>query len=337
MGGWAQSRKSLDEARALLIDPEDRDLAAGLRASELELGFQTGELTAADIVRSSSNALARIDDQSSVYAVRLKATLGWAYASTGRYVLSERLIEQVVASKLLTVDHRKLLPSLWLDGPWPVPEAVRLCEELLASKPSPRTAGSCYRTLALLRSMQGEFAVAHSLCDEDHRILEELGLSVLRAASNGIRATIYSDAGKPLNAERELRAGIKKLRNLGEALYSTGLEVQLARVLLEEGKGPRPSEFLGQMTLHRVRTLDISWTDSAFAQGFWHWGAHEQAIGLGSGAAQLGRSDRLARLSGGRQGGSGTRSANEWRAGSVQPTLDGSRATLRSQEQLARR
>ena len=93
--------------------------------------------------------------------------------------------------------------------------------------------------------MQGEFAVAHSLCDEDHRILEELGLSVLRAASNGIRATIYSDAGKPLNAERELRAGIKKLRNLGEALYSTGLEVQLARVLLEQGEGPEAQRVLG--------------------------------------------------------------------------------------------
>jgi len=57
----------------------------------------------------------------------------------------------------------------------------------------------------------------------------------MRAASAGIRATIFSFADQPAEAERELRAGIQELKKRGAALHATGLQAQLARVLLDEG------------------------------------------------------------------------------------------------------
>lgn len=248
VGRWKECREYLDEALVIVTDCRNPALGAWLRGLELQLKLHAGELPADQFIVIASELVSSLDDPRSAYGARIKSTLAWAHALAGQFELAESLIDEVVASRLHPGDPRKLLPSLWLDGPLPTCEAIRRCESILESNPPPRTAGSCFRNLALLHTMRGEFHVAHSLCDEDQRILDELGLRVFRAASAGIRATIYDYAGQPREAERELRGGMKALRKLGEALYSTGLEVQLAHLLLEQGEDAEARRVLGPST-----------------------------------------------------------------------------------------
>ena len=245
VGNWTQSREYLDEALALVGDDADTALGAWLRGLELQLELHAGELPTQEFISRASTLLSSLETQPSVYAARLKSTLAWAHALAGHYQLSESLIDAVVGSKLHPGDPRKLLPSLWLDGPLAVPEAIRRCKALLAFTPPPRTSASCYRTLAQLHSMQGEFARAHDLCAMNEEILDELGLRPMRAASRGISATVHALAGQTAEAEHELRVGMSELRELGEALFSTGLESQLARLLLDEDDAEEAGRVLG--------------------------------------------------------------------------------------------
>jgi tetratricopeptide (TPR) repeat protein len=234
-GDWPNAQASGDESAALAEQLGDEALSGWLQVSQLQQKVFTGKLPADEFVRLSSLVLSGLSGKPSVQATRVKTTVAWAYALAGRYQLAERLIEEVVTSCLHPGDPRKLLPSLWLNGPLRLQEGIMRCEDLLQSVPSLRTAASCYRALAVLRSMTGEYEVAHSFCDRDQEILDELGLRIMRAASTGIRATIYSFAAQPAEAERELRAGIEDLKKCGAALHATGLEAQLARVLLDQG------------------------------------------------------------------------------------------------------
>ena len=245
VGNWKQSREYLDEAFTLVGVDAETALVVWLRGLELQLRLRAGELPIQEFILSASTLVSSLPSAPSAFGARITSTLAWAHALAGHYEVAEGLIDEVVATNLHPGDPRKLLPSLWLDGPLPVPEAIERCEDLLESKPPPRTSASCYRALALLYSMRGEFKQAHGLCAEDQQILDELGLRLLRAGSTGISATVYSYAGEIREAERELRLGMRELKELGEALFATGLESQLARLLLDRGDATEAGRVLG--------------------------------------------------------------------------------------------
>src|SRR5262249_49787692 len=161
----------------------------------------------------------------SAYSARVKSVLAWAYALSGQCQVAERLINEVVDSGLHRgVDPRKLLPSLWLNGPLHADQVIARCEALLRSHPPLRTSASCHRSLAAVLAARGRFDEAHALCDLNQSILDELGLPLYSAASTGIRATVYSLAGRLDEAEGELREGMRTLKSLGDTHLSAGLE-----------------------------------------------------------------------------------------------------------------
>ncbi len=288
VGNWRHCREDLDEALALVGDDANTALGAWLRGLELQLELHAGELPTHEFISRASKLLSSLETEPSVYAARLKSTLAWAHALAGHYQLSESLIDAVVGSKLHPGDPRKLLPSLWLDGPLPAPEAIRRCKVLLALKPPPRTSASCYRTLAQLHSMQGEFARAHDLCAMNEQILDELGFRPMRAASRGISATVHAFAGQTAEAEHELRVGMRELRELGEALFSTGLESQLARLLLDQDDAEEAGRVLGSHDAEQSE--DIAYQLDLLgvrARLLVAGGSHERALALAVNAVTL--------------------------------------------------
>ena len=84
--------------------------------------------------------------------------------------------------------------------------------------------------------MVGEFAGAREQARRNREILEELGLTVMAATSSSVSAPIELLAGKPREAERQLRAGLNELRELGATLDAGGLAAYLADALYEQGR-----------------------------------------------------------------------------------------------------
>ena len=216
----------------------DRPLAAYLHVSDLQVRLHTDATFAApEFIRAASQWLIQAEQEGqSRYGERIRGVLAWAYALKGQCRAAEKLVADAAASDQGPTDAAKLLPSLWLGGPLPVAWAVEKCEALLADPPSPRTAASAYRSLAVLRAMLGEFDEARLLLQRDAEILDDLGLAVLRAAGFSNSATVELLAGRPAEAERVLRGAIIELEKLGATMYAAGLGASLSRALLEQGR-----------------------------------------------------------------------------------------------------
>jgi len=136
--------------------------------------------------------------------------------------------------------------------------------------------------------MRGEFTRAHDLCAMNEKILDELGLRPMRAASRGISATVHAFAGQPAEAEHELRVGMSELRELGEALFSTGLESQLARLLLDQDDAEEAGRVLGSHDADSSEDiayqLDILGVRARLLAAD---GSHERAVALAVNAVSL--------------------------------------------------
>ena len=238
-GQWDLVRRYLHDGFVYADLRHDEALKAYLYVSQLQLRLHTEpNFTVDEFVRVASRAMRSLEVRgSSDYAARVRVALAWPYALRGQSRRAEQLIEAAYAQSVRVVDARKLLPSLWLNGPVPVDKAVARCERLLAEQPAPRTAASCYRCLALLEAMTGRLDEARTLAERDRLILEELGLAVLAAASSSISGAVELLAGDPNSAERVLRTGMTRLARLGGRLHYSAFATLLARTLYEQGRG----------------------------------------------------------------------------------------------------
>jgi hypothetical protein len=85
-------------------------------------------------------------------------------------------------------------------GPMPVPDAIRVCEEILGSWASNGDPRSALRALAGLKAMAGAFAEARELVAAHKEIVQELGLRTRRRRDLRDRRC----SRDPAAAEREL-------------------------------------------------------------------------------------------------------------------------------------
>jgi DNA-binding SARP family transcriptional activator len=237
-GDWGGARRYLEDGFAWATSAGDVSLTAYLAVSELQLRLHTEPgFTPDEFIRASSGALGSLADvTNSAWKARIQVILAWPYALLGKNQLAMELVEGSDSASEQLRDSRKLLPSVWLAGPIAVDECVAKCETLLREDPTPRTVASCYRSLAVLEAMRGDFDAARRLCELDWEILDELGTAVLRQASVSVRGTVELLAGEPGVAERWLRDSIGKLERLGATMHAAGLSAQLARALVEQGR-----------------------------------------------------------------------------------------------------
>lgn len=237
-GEWDLARSCLKEGFGFAVSQRDDALNAYLTVSELQLRLHTEpEFELDEFIRVASRSLRALESNPpNDYTQRVRISLAWPYALRGQSQIAERLIEAVSLQPGRVGEARKLLPSIWLNGPLPASAAISKCERLLRENPTPRIAASCYRSLAVLKALSGSFAEARNLVERDRAILEELGLRVLAGAASSVRAEVELLAGDAVAAERILRRGIDELQRYGSTMYTSGLVALLGRALVEQGR-----------------------------------------------------------------------------------------------------
>ena len=237
MGRWKEGLRHLDEALAWAQATGDRALSEVLKVNGLQHRLYTDPaFTLEEFANASARALGRLTSSGSEDGVAaIQVTLAWAYALRGHHQAAADLLGRALEIEERG-ERRALFPSLWLGGPLTVDEAIERCEGLLGEEPPPRTTASCYRSLAVLKAMQGDFDAARLLTRRDRRILDELGLPVLREQCETIRATVEQLAAEPALAEAVLRRSIRELHRLGSPMNVSGLSAQLARSLMDQGR-----------------------------------------------------------------------------------------------------
>jgi tetratricopeptide (TPR) repeat protein len=128
-------------------------------------------------------------------------------------------------------------------GPMPIPDAIRVCEEILAQPGQQRRIrASAQRALAGLKAMAGEFAEARELVASYKEIVAELGLRVTAAAAAETYGIVEMLAGDPEAAERELSWGYDVLEEIGETQNFPDLAAKLADALYAQGRDERALE-----------------------------------------------------------------------------------------------
>ncbi len=120
---------------------------------------------------------------------------------------------------------------LW--GPFPVPDAMRRCEELLGEVEGNEVLRAAILTaLGGLHGLRGAFGEARALCAEAESVYRDLGQWNAIAGMTHITAEIERLAGDPAAAEAELRKGIEHFGGGDNALF----DGWLASALVAQGR-----------------------------------------------------------------------------------------------------
>ena len=120
--------------------------------------------------------------------------------------------------------------ALW--GPLPVPEAIRLCENL--AERVPETSKLRLFTLMVLielRAMEGAFDEARALGDAALELLRDLGVPALEAPIMEALRDAETLAGEPAAAERYARRGCELLAAQGDLSHLSTYAGHLGRIL----------------------------------------------------------------------------------------------------------
>jgi predicted ATPase len=131
-------------------------------------------------------------------------------------------------------------------GPTPVPDAIALCEQVLAKASGRRRVQGHVLSshLSLLKALEGDFDEARAVFSRGQEILEELGLDVWVASNAQGAALIEMRAGDPAAAEAALRRGYEALEQLGEKGYLSMHAAMLARALQAQREDSEAEHFL---------------------------------------------------------------------------------------------
>jgi len=263
-----------DEATAVLDDATGRSVeapAAAARASLVRLlvRLRTGEAgewrperVDEEINRAIGVFEAEGDDGGLAMAWRL---LGWSAGTACRFgdcvAAEERAIDYARRAGDVRQERRATTAYAGATslGPTNVDDAIRRCEECLASTAGDRQSeGNLLAVLGGLYAMQGEFDHARQLISRARALLDELGLGT-EAAWVGIEAwRTEMFAGDVAAAERELRRSYDALEAYGERYTLSTVAGHLAQTLLEEAAPLEEAEAMAAKSRELASDGDIS-------------------------------------------------------------------------------
>ena len=155
-------------------------------------------------------------------------------------------------------------------GPMPVEAAIALCEELREeAAPSQLALASVLNPLASLRAMGGDFALADRHLEEANAILHRLGS--LWATVSHHEALIRLLQGRPDLAEVPLRAGLERLRTMGDrdllattaamlaqAVHAQGQVVEADELCAVAAQAASPDDIVTQLIWRGVRARTLA-------------------------------------------------------------------------------
>jgi class 3 adenylate cyclase/tetratricopeptide (TPR) repeat protein len=138
------------------------------------------------------------------------------------------------------------LASAACEGPTPVPEAIRRCEEILAElKGNRRSQALAMRPLAILYAMAERIDDPRSLLDRSNAILADLGVGLTGSARHD-EAVVALLGGDTAGAECALKSGYAALEEMGERAFLATTTSMLARALYLRGNFEEALAFANQ-------------------------------------------------------------------------------------------
>jgi class 3 adenylate cyclase/tetratricopeptide (TPR) repeat protein len=130
-------------------------------------------------------------------------------------------------------------------GPTPVPLAIVECSRIVAEATGDqRTIGLVLGALAHLEAMRGDFERARAFSAQARSTLEELGNSMLAAATSLEAGAVELLAGNPGAAERLIRTDVAELRRMGATYLLSTTTALLAQAVAAQGRDVEAAELV---------------------------------------------------------------------------------------------
>jgi class 3 adenylate cyclase len=223
----------------------DPRLLAQARTQRLAVRFHTVPGASADeFAAALLGATAVFADSGDEYGQALAwRRLAWVRQVEGRFADSVVALDRAHAHARRAPHDREewlataMLAMSILEGPTPVDEAIRRCEELQASARRLAFVGAGINsTLGQLVAMTGDFNRARALIDIGWEMLGVTG--DVHAAYQGatMSGKIELLAGDPVAAERRLRVGFEQMSAMGDTAFSAPIAARLAEAVVLQGR-----------------------------------------------------------------------------------------------------
>ena len=246
LGNFARARTVLSEAQAGAESAGNRRIAMFAELLRVRVGLGSAEpgYSSDDALRIAKKSIPWFEAEGAqLELARAWRLIGVVYGMAAQYQQSTDAVSRAMTHARLVGDERIIarnavgLSSSTLLGPTPVPDAIRLCEQLISDGVSDRQAESkILCTLAQLHAMRGEFERARGLYRRGRSLLRELGQGV-NAASTAIDMLLVELlAGDLAAAERDAMPDYAFLARSGETFFLSTMAALLSRVVRDQGR-----------------------------------------------------------------------------------------------------
>lgn len=253
LGDFARSHTVLAEAQVAAERSANRRVAASSQLLRMRIRLFSAEpgATSEETLRMAHESIPMFEAEGAQPELaRAWRLIGTIHGMAARYQQSSDAICRSITHARRAGEERIIarntagLASSTLLGPTPVPQAIELCEQMLADGLSDRQAESkVLCTLAQLRAMNGEFDRARALYRRGRGLLRELGQG-LNAASTGIDILLVELLAGDLSAAvREVMPDYEFLSRGGETYYRSTIAALLSRVLRDQGRDDEALEY----------------------------------------------------------------------------------------------
>jgi len=245
IGEFARAEEVLERAMTESKETGDERLAslASMQRATLRINTDPGNSTE-DARRDAEQAIRVFtelgDDEGLARAWWVLAYVHWNEARADDTAEAiERSIHHATAAGDLRLQATNLAflagTASW--GAAPVEEGIRRIDAILERAGGHRLVeSSALTTRGALAAQLGRFDEARATIARGRRILDELGQTVLHAATAQEVGRVEMLAEDPVSAEREFRAGYETLERLGERAYLSTVAAMVADALYEQGR-----------------------------------------------------------------------------------------------------
>jgi tetratricopeptide (TPR) repeat protein len=249
-GDFERAEAVLDEVIQGASEAGDRVLEARALVIRLRLRLLTDPEVTEEVVREAEPLVKTFEEAGDDRLLaKVWELLAWAPWFRCRAASTVEALERAIEHARRAGDARSEAQSLNLSvgaaffGPMPVPEAIRVCEEILAEpEQQRRIRASALRALAGLNAMAGDFDEARRFVADHKALVQELGLRVTAASAAETYGIVEMLAGDPAAAEHELSWGFGVLEEIGETQNFPDLAAKLADALYAQGRNDRALE-----------------------------------------------------------------------------------------------
>ena len=173
-------------------------------------------------------------------------------------------------------------------GPSPVPEAIRLCEEIAEIvAPSAVSVAWTHNALAVVHAMNAQFELAEDYLRQANATLDQIGSLTSRVSHH--EAFVRMLAGRPDLAELPLRSGLERLEPLQDLGLLATTAAMLAQAVYAQGH-VREADELCEKAAAAVTPDDIvthAWWRSVRAKVLAAGGRCDEALALAREAVEL--------------------------------------------------